>query len=70
MCIEESCAVFLELQEYEKMGITIWLEELQSTPAEIVQACIVREETNYMRDYVSNESGKIVELHFHRVNYS
>lgn len=67
MRIEEKCAVFLELQEYKKMGVTIWLEEFQSTPDEIVKACMVSEESDYMRDYISNENGKIVELHFNRV---
>lgn len=57
-----------ELKEYENKGVSIWLEGQKSNPYKVVETCVVREESHYMRDYVSNDAGKLIELHFDKVN--
>ena len=59
--------LLIELQNYEKQGISIWLEGLPSNSAEVSEAMCVREDNNYMRDYVMDENGKLKELDFYEV---
>ncbi len=56
-----------ELQEYRRRSIRLTLEGEQSTPECIANACIVMEEGCYMRDYISNDMGAIIEIRFDKV---
>ncbi|MBQ9764766.1 MAG: hypothetical protein IJW18_01050 [Lachnospiraceae bacterium] len=56
-----------ELQEYKNKSISLVLEGSLSSPKDIANACMVMEEGCYMRDYISNEGGTIVAIHFNRV---
>ena len=61
--------LFVELQEIEKRGITLWMEGIQSDSNRITDAIFVNESDAYMRDYIYEE-GVLKELHFDKVkNY-
>ncbi len=58
--------LFVELQNIEKRGITLWLEGLPSSSLKITNALYVNEEHAYMRDYIYDE-GVLKELRFDKV---
>lgn len=58
--------LFVELQNIEKRGITLWLEGLPSSSLKITNALYVNEEYAYMRDYIYDE-GVLKELRFDKV---
>lgn len=56
-----------ELEAYRKNQIELILNGRKSTPMEIATACMVQEEGCYMRDYIGNDIGKVVEVRFDRI---
>ena len=60
-------SLFVELESYEQSGIRMRINEEPASPLQIVNAHIMKEESNYMRDYVWDEKGKIRELIFHNI---
>lgn len=61
--------LFVELQNIEKKGITLWLEGAPSDSGGITDAVFVNEDNAYMRDYVYDE-GVLKELRFDKIcNY-
>ena len=60
--------LFTELTDYEKRGIYMLINGLPASPMQIVQAHILREDADYMRDYVLNDKGDIKELGFYDIN--
>lgn len=56
-----------ELKQYKKRGIMLRREGREEEISQIVRHCILREETPYMRDYISDEQGKVVEIDFLKV---
>ena len=60
----EYTELYMELEKYEKRGIDMLLDGYQASPLQIVSAHMVREESNYMRDYILDEQGMIRELDF------
>lgn len=58
--------LFVELQEIEKRGITLWMEGIRSDSNRITDAIFVNESDAYMRDYIY-EQGVLKELHFDKV---
>lgn len=60
--------LLVELQNYERQGISIWLEGCPSSSSEVSDAMCVREDITYMRDYVF-QKGELSELHFDRITY-
>lgn len=63
---ERKMQLFVELQEIEKRGITLWMEGTLSDSNRITDAIFVNEGEAYMRDYIY-EQGVLKELHFDRV---
>lgn len=63
---ERKLQLFVELQEIENRGITLWLEGIPSNSLGITNAIFVNEEDAYMRDYIYDE-GVLKELRFDRV---
>ncbi len=63
---ERKMQLFVELQEIEQRGITLWMEGIQSDSNRITDAIFVNEEEAYMRDYIYEE-GVLKELHFDKV---
>lgn len=59
---------FLEhLELYAKLGIKIWVEDSAVTPQEAYLTCVVKENGNYMCDFIFEDDEKLTELHFHKV---
>ncbi len=56
-----------ELEKYEKNGIIITLEGKVSSSDVIADICVFKEDSNYMRDYITNEFGNLIEIGFNRV---
>lgn len=53
-----------ELELKLKMGILLTVEGQVSSPDYIASLCAFCEDSNYMRDYVLDESGNIIEIGF------
>ena len=64
---KEALTLFNELTTYERKGVGIILEGRPASPMQVVRACMVREDADYMRDYIMDENGDIRELYFHDV---
>ena len=59
--------LFSELTEYERSGVRMQIDRISASPLQIVSAHMIRENSNYMRDYIINEEGKITELDFYEI---
>lgn len=59
--------LFSELTEYERSGVRMQIDGISASPLQIVSAHMIRENSNYMRDYIINEEGKITELDFYEI---
>lgn len=60
--------LFLELENHVKNGIPIYLAGKKSTPLEVVDAVLVREETTYMADYVRDDEGRLTQVRYDRID--
>lgn len=56
-----------ELLSYQNRRIQLVLDGRESTPYEITHACMAAEEGGYMRDYVGDDEGKLVQISFDRI---
>lgn len=59
--------LFSELTEYERSGVKMQINGISASPLQIVSAHMIRENSNYMRDYIMDEKGKITELDFYEI---
>ncbi len=64
----EIAGFVLELQEYVRDGVTLWLNGRSCSPAKAAQECLLRENGCYMRDYICDEENRIVQIRFDRVD--
>lgn len=53
-----------ELNAYARAGMKLWLNGKPSTPSDIMHQCMIREEGEYMRDFVSDDSDRIIGIGF------
>ena len=60
--------LFTELTNYERSGVRMQMNGFPASPLQIVSAHMVREESNYMRDYILDEQGMIREQTINRWN--
>lgn len=63
----EKIQLFKELVNYEKQGVSLWMDNCPSSPVDIVNGGVLQEEAVYMRDYIANEKGVLIEIHFDRI---
>ena len=62
---EESCrSLEGELNQYEELGIALYLEGLPSDARAIAKACQIADGGGYMRDYTEDENGHIARVDF------
>lgn len=59
--------LIIELEVYRHRGTLICLSGRTSTPFEVAKAIQVNESGCYMRDYITDEKGKVKEIHFDKV---
>ncbi len=57
-------SLYSELEDYEKRGISMSVDGYPASPLQIVQAHMIHEQGNYMRDYVLDPQGYIESLAF------
>lgn len=57
----------MELDELNKKGVKISLEGREVDPMRIVDEFLLNEESSYMRDYILDENGNLIELGFNIV---
>lgn len=53
-----------ELDGYMQKGTQLLLNGRKSDATEIASECIFNEDSDYMRDYITDECGQLVELDF------
>lgn len=63
----EKQSLLIELENIQNRGITIFLDGVPSNPLTVTNAIYVKEENNFMRDYVTDEKGVWKELRFDRI---
>lgn len=56
-----------ELLAYQNKKIDLFLNGKQSTPYEITHACMIAEKGEYMRDYIGDDNGKLIQISFDRI---
>lgn len=56
-----------ELKMLERKGVKITLEGYEVSPSRVINEFVVREESDYMRDYILDEHGKVIELGFFKI---
>lgn len=61
--------LYAELEQYERFGVSMKLDDRPASPMQIVSAHMVMEDKVYMRDYVWDESGQVKELTFHNIEH-
>ena len=61
--IQTEQALIRELEEYRKNGCIICLNGRPSAPERVISACL-REESSYMRDFVSDDQSRIRKVDF------
>ena len=61
--LEEELAGY-ELNQYEELGIALYLEGLPSDARAIAKACQIADGGGYMRDYTEDEKGHIARVDF------
>lgn len=62
--------LYAELAEYESSGVSMKLNNQPASPMQIVTAHMIKEDNNYMRDYVWDEKGHVKEISFHNIKNS
>ncbi len=70
MSTEKYKNFFMELEMYERSGVSMRLNDYPASPMQIVTAHMVKEDQTYMRDYVWDEKGHVKELSFHNIKTS
>lgn len=56
-----------ELESYERAGTHLYLGNRPSRAEEIVSACLLAEDSDYMRDFITDDQEHITEIHFVRI---
>ena len=56
-----------ELTAFSGHGAELYLDGRRSDAGKIAAACVFQEDTDYMRDYVRDASGRLVKVNFDRV---
>ncbi len=56
-----------ELKKYEREGTHLYLGNRPSSAEDIARACMLAEDSDYMRDFVGDEADRITEIHFIRI---
>jgi len=66
-CHEASHAFLQSLVAYHRAGIRLSVDGVSMQPGRVAGLCLFREKNRYMSDYISDETGKILEVHFDKI---
>lgn len=64
---EEYQILLKTLLAYQKAGIALTVEGKAESAEDIADLCVIREAGTYMRDYIQDERGKLIEIRFDKV---
>ena len=67
-CYENYFEMKKELEEYRQKGIKISMEGKNILPRHMAQRCCLEKNSDYMRDYVIDDNGKLIEIGFNRIS--
>ncbi len=56
-----------ELKDLSKQGVRLTLGGKECSPERIARTCIMSENCNYMRDYVTDGDGRVVRVDFNKI---
>ena len=56
-------AIYTEMESYERMGVTLLMDQRRSSPMQVADNHAAYGSENYMRDYIL-EDGYLKEIHF------
>lgn len=57
-----------ELRDYEDQGASLYMNGKKKNAGDIARACVFQEDDEcYMRDYIRDDSGRLVKVTFDRV---
>lgn len=62
-----AASLMKELRNYEQAGTRLYLDGAPTGARDIVRACMFAENTDYMRDFISDEADHITEIHFVKI---
>lgn len=65
---EKNLQLLEELDILNRKGVRITLEGLEVSPSRVMDEFVISEESDYMRDYILDENGKIIELGFYKIS--
>lgn len=60
--------LFRTLENHVSNGISLYLAGKKSTPLEVVDAVLVKDENDYMADYVRDDNGSLVQVRYDRID--
>ena len=60
--------LFRTLEKHASNGISLYLAGRKSTPLEVVDAVLVKEDSDYMADYVRDDDGCLVQVRYDRID--
>ena len=60
--------LFAELEQYERYGVSMKLNNYPASPMQIVSELMVKEDQVYMRDYEWDEHGQVKKVTFHHID--
>ncbi len=61
--------VFSYLDKYEKQGVRITVGKKEYAAAKAAQAITLNENDNYMPDYLTDDTGRLVEIHYTKTRH-
>ncbi len=61
--------LYLELECMETAGLSFLLEEKPASAVQVVIAHMVKDPNTYMRDYIFNRKGRILQISFDEIVY-
>ncbi len=59
--------LMMQLGDYVQQGIPIYLENEPSTPFQVVNRLMVKDDEVYMADFVRDDQGKLTQIRYDRV---
>lgn len=57
-----------ELKDLSSQGIKLTMGGRECSPERIARTCIMSEDCNYMRDYITDGQGRIIGIDFNKIS--
>lgn len=60
--------MMMQLGDYMQQGIPLFFENRPCTPAEVINAMMVREDEVYMADFVRDDNGHLLQIRYDHID--